>query len=107
MILTYPSQTEELPLKLTRIPSDLQLHIRSEPRQYKLGYSIGNHETEWVKTFSPSLLPVGFDGVMFGLFASGNSFPWPHDGPEVGFSKIREEYYDEGFGDYKDGKGGE
>ena len=48
---------------------------------------------------------MGFDGVMFGLFASGNSFPWPHDGPEVGFRKIREEYYDEGFGDYKDGKG--
>ncbi|KAJ4188646.1 hypothetical protein NW767_011754 [Fusarium falciforme] len=100
-----PPETEELALKLTRIPSDLQLHIRSEPRQYKLGYSISNQETKWVKTFSPSLLPVGFDGVMFGLFASGNSFPWPHDGPEVGFSKIREEYYDEGFGDYKDGKG--
>ncbi|RMJ05000.1 hypothetical protein CDV36_014333 [Fusarium kuroshium] len=101
-----PPETEEFSLKLARIPSDLQLHIRSEPRQYKLGYSIGKQGTKWVKTFSPSLLPVGFDGVMFGLFASGNSFPWPHDGPEVGFSKIREEYYDEGFGDYKDGKGG-
>ncbi|RSL81765.1 hypothetical protein CEP52_017130 [Fusarium oligoseptatum] len=101
-----PPETEEFSLKLARIPSNLQLHIRSEPRQYKLGYSIGKQGTKWVKTFSPSLLPVGFDGVMFGLFASGNSFPWPHDGPEVGFSKIREEYYDEGFGDYKDGKGG-
>lgn len=107
MILTYSPQSEEFPLKLTQIPSDLQLHIRSEPRQYKLGYSISDQETKWVKAFSPSLLPVGFDGVMFGLFASGNSFPWPHDGPEVGFSKIREEYYDEGFGDYKDGKEGE
>lgn len=105
MILTCPSQTEELPLNLTRIPSHLQLHIRSKPREYKLGYSLGDQETEWVKTFSPSLLPVGFDGVMFGLFASGNGFPWPHDAPEVGFSKIREQYYDEGFGDYKDERG--
>ncbi|KAJ3532678.1 hypothetical protein NM208_g8331 [Fusarium decemcellulare] len=96
-----PPQTEEFPLKLNQVGSDLKLHIRAEPRQYRLGYSLKNGETTWVKTFSPSLLPVGFDGVMFGLFASGNSFPWPYDAPEVGFSKIREEYFDEGFGDYK------
>jgi hypothetical protein len=53
-----------------------------------------------VKEFSPGLLPASFDGVMFALFASGNSFPWPYDAPEVGFSKVREEYYEEGFEDY-------
>lgn len=71
------------------------------PRQYRLGYSIGNSDVAWVKDFSPELLPVGFDGVMFALFASGNSLPWPFDAPEVGFSKVREEYHEEGFRDYK------
>lgn len=71
------------------------------PRQYRLGYSIGDSDMTWVKEFTPEILPVGFDGVMFALFASGNSLPWPFDAPEVGFRKVREEYFDEGFGDYK------
>lgn len=37
---------------------------------------------------------------MFVLFASGNTLPWPYDSPEVGFSKIQEEYFEEGFKDY-------
>lgn len=38
---------------------------------------------------------------MLGLYASGGGNPWPWDAPEVGFSKVREVYYDEGWGDYK------
>ncbi|KAF4967822.1 hypothetical protein FZEAL_10482 [Fusarium zealandicum] len=95
-------ETVEFPLNTTRIAPDFKLHIRALPTQYKLGYSLGQSEPKWVKTFSPGVLPVSFDGVMFGLVASGNGFPWPYDAPEVGFSQIREEYYEEGFGDYID-----
>jgi hypothetical protein len=72
-----------------------------EPRLYQLGYSIGSESVTWVHEFPPSDLPVGFDGAMFALFASGNSLPWPFNAPQVGFSKVEEKYYDEGFGDHK------
>lgn len=44
---------------------------------------------------------MGFDGAMFALVATGHSQPWPYDAPEVGFSKITEEYFDEGWTDYQ------
>lgn len=72
------------------------------PEEYSLGYSMKESAIEWVKHFPPSDLPAAFDGAMFVLFASGNTFPWPFDAPEVGFLKIREEYFDEGYGDYQD-----
>ena len=55
----------------------------------------------YVHQFTPGDVPVGFDGVMLGLFASGNGNPWPFDAPDVGFSKVKEVYFDEGWGDYK------
>ncbi|KAK7224895.1 hypothetical protein V2G26_012898 [Clonostachys chloroleuca] len=95
-----PPETSEYPIGLEKIPGDFKLHIRAKPTQYSLGYSTGNTTVTWVKDFSPSVIPVGFDGVMFVLFASGNTLPWPYDSPEVGFSKIQEEYFEEGFKDY-------
>lgn len=80
----------------------MKLYIRSEPDKYSLGYKIGKSAVEWVKDFSPSDLPARFDGAMFALFASGNTFPWPYDAPEVGFLKIREEYFEEGYTDYQE-----
>jgi hypothetical protein len=94
-------QSSEFPIDYESIPNDLELHIRVEPRLYQLGYSIANESVTWIHDFPPSDLPVGFDGAMFVLFASGNSLPWPFDAPQVGFSKVEEEYYDEGFGDHK------
>ncbi|VUC31487.1 unnamed protein product [Clonostachys rosea] len=95
-----PPETTEFPVDLDKIPSDFKLHIRAKPTQYSLGYSASNSTVTWVKDFSPSVLPVGFDGVMLVLFASGNTLPWPYDSPEVGFIKIQEEYFEEGFKDY-------
>ncbi|CAH0025815.1 unnamed protein product [Clonostachys rhizophaga] len=93
-------ETTEFPVGLEKIPGDFKLHIRAKPTQYSLGYSSSNSTVTWVKDFSPSVIPVGFDGVMFVLFASGNTLPWPYDGPEVGYSRIQEEYFEEGFKDY-------
>ncbi|CAH0045048.1 unnamed protein product [Clonostachys solani] len=95
-----PPETTEFPVGLEKITGDFKLHIRAKPTQYSLGYSTSNSTVTWVKDFSPSVLPVGFDGVMFVLFASGNTLPWPYDSPEVGFSRIQEEYFEEGFKDY-------
>ena len=44
---------------------------------------------------------MGLDGAMFALVATGHSQPWPYDAPEVGFSKITEEYFDEEWTDYQ------
>lgn len=41
-----------------------------------------------------------FEGASFAIFASGNGNPWPPSAPEVGFEKIREDYYDENIPDY-------
>lgn len=37
--------------------------------------------------------------MMFVLYASGNSFPWPFDAPEVGFSRVNEVYHEEHWED--------
>lgn len=78
----------------------MDLVIRPDFLTYSLGFARGNGTATWMKTFPSTDLPSGFDGVMFGLFASGNGFPWPYDAPEVGFMKIREEYYDDDLPDY-------
>ncbi|KAI9155673.1 beta-xylosidase [Paramyrothecium foliicola] len=92
--------SKEFPFGST-IPKGTKLHIRAEPRLYRMGYSIGNASVEWVHEFPARSLPVGFDGAMLALYASGNGHPWPFDAPEVGFTKIREEYFEEGFEDYQ------
>jgi hypothetical protein len=66
-----------------------------------MGYSINTNTVTWVHEFPFRDMQVGFDGAMLTLFASGNSNPWPFDGPRVGFSKVREVYYNEGFKDVK------
>lgn len=80
----------------------IDLVIRPNFATYTVGFSNGkyNRTVEWLKSFPSSNLPPGFDGAMFGLFASGNGYPWPFDAPEVGFSKIREEYYNDDLPDY-------
>lgn len=88
-------------MDFTTIPKDLDLYIRAEPRRYHLGYSLDGGEVTYVHDFSPADVPVSFDGVMFGLYASGGGNPWPWDAPEVGFSEVREVYYDEGWTDYR------
>ncbi|KAF1970699.1 beta-xylosidase [Bimuria novae-zelandiae CBS 107.79] len=92
--------TTETPLPFSHIPEDFHLHVKSQPNAYKLGYSHGNESVTWVKEIPPSVLPAGFDGAMFALYASGNSLPWAFDGAEVGFRKAREAYEEERLGDY-------
>ena len=82
-------------------PDGLTLHVRALPTQYRLGYSFGGDSVEWVHDFGPDVLPIGFDGAMFALVATGHSQPWPYDAPEVGFRSITEEYFDEGWTDYQ------
>ncbi|KAH8202502.1 hypothetical protein TruAng_003310 [Truncatella angustata] len=92
--------TIESALNVSSIPTGLDLVISPNLLTYSLGYSNGNGAVLWLKSFPSTNLPPGFDGAMFGLFASGNGFPWPFDAPEVGFSKIREEYYADDLPDY-------
>lgn len=92
--------TTELRLNISEIPSDFRLHIRADPTTYKLGYSRGNATVTWVKEFGSRLLPSGFDGAMFALYASGNSMPFSFDGPTVGFKSVSEEYYEERWEDF-------
>jgi beta-xylosidase len=95
--------TKEFPLAGRTIPAGLSLHIRAEPRRYRMGYSTAGAAggIQWIHEFPARDMPVGFDGAMFALYASGNGHPWPFDAPEVGFDRVREEYFDEGFGDYQ------
>jgi beta-xylosidase len=92
--------TTELHLNISEIPSNFQLHIRSDPKMYKLGYSRGNATVTWVREFEPRLLPSGFDGAMFALYASGNSLPFSFDGPTVGFKSVSEVYHEERWEDF-------
>jgi len=79
-------------------PGDITLHICANPLQYRLGFSIAAHlvptwlasiQSLW-QAFTPTNWFV-FEGNSFVLFASGNSEPWPFDGPEVGFAEVMEE----------------
>ncbi|KAJ4290361.1 hypothetical protein N0V90_010577 [Kalmusia sp. IMI 367209] len=92
--------TTETRLDFSTIPEDFRLHVRSEPKLYKLGYSRGNATVTWLKEFSPDLLPSGFDGAMFALYATGNSLPFSYDSREIGFRSVREVYFEEKWGDY-------
>jgi hypothetical protein len=94
------AQTSETPLNVSFLPGGMELVVRPEFTTYSLGFKSVNGTTVWLKSFPSTNLPSGFDGAMFGLFASGNGFPWPFDAPEVGFSKIREEYYIDDLPDY-------
>ncbi|KAF3008318.1 hypothetical protein E8E14_006889 [Neopestalotiopsis sp. 37M] len=92
--------TIETPLNASALSEELDLVIRPNYLTYSLGFGRENGTTTWMQTFPSSDLPSGFDGAMFGLFASGNGFPWPYDAPDVGFNKIREEYYNDDLPDY-------
>ena len=74
--------------------------MRAEPLTYRMGFSVGRGQPVWPVEFAPSVVPAGFDGAMFALYASGDGFPWPFDAPEVGFGRVREVYYEENFPDY-------
>lgn len=88
------------------IPEKLTLSIRATPLVYSLGYTLGNEEPHWMAELSSSWLAFApanffvFEGASFALFASGGGNPWPFDGPEVGFSEVREIYFDENIPDY-------
>ncbi|KAL5357337.1 glycosyl hydrolase [Aspergillus floccosus] len=97
-----PPVTTEQPLKLTSIPRNFTLHIRAEFDTYRLGYSTNaRNDITWCLEFSSDLVPTNFDGIMLALFASGNMLPWPYDAPEVGFSHVKEVYYEEHWEDYR------
>ena len=90
---------------MTALNSNLTLHIRAQPLTYTLGYSLGVGHPIWLQNISASIMTrspgyPNFEGVMFALFASGNGEPWPYDAPEVGFSSVREEYFEERIPDY-------
>ncbi|TEA17838.1 Non-reducing end alpha-L-arabinofuranosidase BoGH43A [Colletotrichum sidae] len=107
---TRRNQTTEywqLPLnESSSLPSGLKLHIRAEPLAYELGYSFGEDETTWVAEIESkwqAFAPAGwfvFGGMSFGLFATGEGEPWPHNAPKVGFTKVEESYYEEEIPDH-------
>ncbi|KAL2814518.1 glycosyl hydrolase [Aspergillus cavernicola] len=96
----------QYPLEAVLQQQALTLHIRAEPLQYQLGYSIGKSTVRWLVSFPSSWMAVAppdwfvFGGAMFGLFASGNGKPWPSSGPEVGFQSVTELYHPEIIPDY-------
>ncbi|CEL03630.1 hypothetical protein ASPCAL04782 [Aspergillus calidoustus] len=99
------SEHVEYPLNTTKI-NKLTFHIRAQPLEYHLGYNLAKPGVTWLASFPSSWMATAppnwfvFDGAMFGLFASGNGQPWPVDGPEVGFKKVEEVYYQEDIPDY-------
>ncbi|KAH7324195.1 glycosyl hydrolase [Stachybotrys elegans] len=93
--------SKEFPFPYDHVPAGVQLHVRAEPTRYRLGWSVNGESIAWVHQFRLRDLPVGFDGAMFALFASGNSLPWPLNAPQVGFCNVREEFFEEGLGDYR------
>ncbi|KAL2844825.1 glycosyl hydrolase [Aspergillus pseudoustus] len=101
------SEHAEYPLNATKVQG-LTFHIRAEPLEYRLGYSLGKSTVTWLTSFPSSWMAIAppnwfvFDGAMFSLFASGNGEPWPMNAPEVGFEKAKEVYYQEDIPDYDD-----
>ncbi|KAL3484216.1 glycosyl hydrolase [Aspergillus germanicus] len=99
------SKHAEYPLNMTKV-NNLTFDIRAEPLEYRLGYSLGKTGTRWLASFPSSWMATAppnwfvFDGAMFGLFASGNGEPWPVDGPQVGFGRVEEVYFQEDIPDY-------
>lgn len=72
------------------------MHVRANFATYSLGYSLTDGgELTWFKQVASNSFSTAFDGMMFALYASGNSFPWPFDAPEVGFTRVNEVYYEE------------
>lgn len=55
-------------------------------------------ESRW-QAFAPAGWFV-FTGMSFALFATGEGEPWPFDGPEVGFARVEERYFEEDVPDY-------
>ena len=90
-----------------RLESGLTLHIRATPLSYALGYSFkGQKEPTYVTEIKSKWQAFGppgyfvFSGNMFALFATGEGEPWPYDGPDVGFAKVTETYFEEDIPDY-------
>ncbi|KAI8680804.1 hypothetical protein LRP88_04421 [Fusarium phalaenopsidis] len=97
----------QTPLNQTKgLNKGLQLHIRAEPLNYHLGYSVAGDKPTYVTTIASSwqaFPPPGwfvFSGASFALFATGEGEPWPYDAPEVGFEKVWETYSEEDIPDF-------
>jgi beta-xylosidase len=97
----------QMPLNQTgKLESGLTLHIRATPLQYELGYSFKGQQPTYVTAIESKWQAFGppgwlvFTGNMFGLFATGEGEPWPHNAPDVGFSKVTETYFKEEIPDY-------
>lgn len=43
---------------------------------------------------------TGFTGLHWAIYGTGNGKPWPHDGGNVGFKWVKEEYYKENIPNY-------
>ncbi|KAK5171489.1 uncharacterized protein LTR77_004634 [Saxophila tyrrhenica] len=95
----------------------VDLVIRAEPLQYKLGFRYpdvdgqNSGDIKWLTEFPSSWMawaPEGwfvFSGAMFALFASSQGRPWGAGSGDVGFSTVEEEFYEERLGDYdEDGR---
>lgn len=83
------------------------MHIRASPLEYQLGYSTVSYpEPTWLASVASSWLGFApanyfvFSGPSFALFASGGGDPWPFDAPDVGFTEVSEEFYEENIPDY-------
>ncbi|KAL3475177.1 glycosyl hydrolase [Aspergillus californicus] len=107
IMMNITAEYKQVPLNSSAIPSNLSLHIRAEPLSYTLGYSFGMDAPKyWLSELSSSWLAFAptdwfvFTGASFALFATGTGRPWPPHAPEVGFSQVREIYYEEDIPDY-------
>ncbi|KAL2204684.1 hypothetical protein CC79DRAFT_1309654 [Sarocladium strictum] len=106
LLMNGTTVVNERALNHTSIPSGLSLHIRAQPLEYSLGYSLGDDSVEWLQPFSSSWLafaPPGyfvFSGASFALFASGGGEPWGFESPDVGFTRVEEVYFEENIPDY-------
>lgn len=67
---------------------------------------MGNSTAIWVDEVPSSWLawaPSGFyvfSGASWAIFATGGGEPWAPPGATVGFTKVREEYFEEDIPDY-------
>ncbi|KAI0144752.1 glycosyl hydrolase [Pestalotiopsis sp. NC0098] len=106
LMMNTTTTVKEVPLDEHKIPRDLTFHIRANPLSYSLGYTMGNNTAIWVDEVPSSWLawaPSGFyvfSGASWAIFATGGGEPWAPTGATVGFTKVREEYFEENIPDY-------
>lgn len=82
------------------------MHVRAEPTEYTLGFSLSDGNITWLERFSSYWMAFAhpeyfvFTGASFALVASGGGEPWGFSSPEVGFTRVEEQYFDEDIPDY-------